>query len=216
MFGTHLGQHQGLAADCRRHPPARRLRRPRRRLPSRCAACARSRCGSRSIIAPVSTWRAGSRPVPRSRACCIRRWRTDPGHAIWKRDFTGASGLFSIVLKPAPQKAVDTIAQHTQAVRHGFSWGGFESLAIPFDCDGYRTATKWAPGGPTLRLHIGLESVDDLKADLDRGLPPSKRQCEPPHKASRLRTRHRASERASLINVNAVAPTKGLIRCRWR
>ena len=47
--------------------------------------------------------------------------------------------------------------------------GGFESLAIPFDCSAYRTATKWTPGGPTLRLHIGLENTDDLKADLDQG-----------------------------------------------
>ncbi|MBR0910432.1 cystathionine beta-lyase [Bradyrhizobium japonicum] len=94
---------------------------------------------------------------------------TDPGHAIWKRDFTGASGLFSIVLKPAPQKAVDTMLDTLKLFGMGFSWGGFESLVIPFDCDAYRTATKWSPGGPTLRLHIGLESVDDLKSDLDRG-----------------------------------------------
>lgn len=94
---------------------------------------------------------------------------TDPGHAIWKRDFTGASGLFSIVLKPAPQSAVDAMLNTLKLFGMGFSWGGFESLAIPFDCDAYRTATKWSPGGPTLRLHIGLESVDDLKADLDRG-----------------------------------------------
>jgi cysteine-S-conjugate beta-lyase len=92
-----------------------------------------------------------------------------PGHAIWKRDFTGASGLFSIVLKPAPQSAVDAMLDTLKLFGMGFSWGGFESLAIPFDCDGYRTATKWSPGGPTLRLHIGLENVDDLKADLDRG-----------------------------------------------
>jgi cystathionine beta-lyase len=92
-----------------------------------------------------------------------------PGHAIWKRDFTGASGLFSIVLKPAPQQAVDALLDTVKLFGMGFSWGGFESLVIPFDCDGYRTATKWAPGGPTLRLHIGLEDVDDLKADLDRG-----------------------------------------------
>ncbi|MGJ5220936.1 cystathionine beta-lyase [Bradyrhizobium oligotrophicum] len=94
---------------------------------------------------------------------------TDPGHAIWKRDFTGASGLFSIVLKPAPQKAVDAMLDTLTLFGMGFSWGGFESLAIPFDCDAYRTATKWSPGGPTLRLHIGLENVEDLKADLDRG-----------------------------------------------
>jgi cystathionine beta-lyase len=94
---------------------------------------------------------------------------SDPGHAIWKRDFTGASGLFSIVLKPAPQKAVDALLDTVKLFGMGFSWGGFESLVIPFDCDSYRTATKWAPGGPSLRLHIGLESVDDLKADLERG-----------------------------------------------
>ncbi len=51
----------------------------------------------------------------------------------------------------------------------GASWGGFESLAIPFDCAAIRTATTWAPGGPTVRFHIGLEDVDDLIADLERG-----------------------------------------------
>jgi cystathionine beta-lyase len=94
---------------------------------------------------------------------------SDPGHAIWKRDFTGASGLFSIVLKPAPQKAVDALLDAVKLFGMGYSWGGFESLIIPFDCDSYRTATKWAPGGPTLRLHIGLENLDDLKADLESG-----------------------------------------------
>src|ERR1700691_4783028 len=93
----------------------------------------------------------------------------DPGHAIWKRDFTGASGLFSIVLKPAPQKAVDALLDAVKLFGMGYSWGGFESLVIPFDCASYRTASKWAPGGPTLRFHIGLEDVSDLKADLERG-----------------------------------------------
>ena len=92
-----------------------------------------------------------------------------PGHAIWKRDFTGASGLFSIVLKPVPQKAVDALLDTVTLFGMGFSWGGFESLVVPFDAAGYRTATQWSPGGPTLRLHIGLENVEDLKADLDRG-----------------------------------------------
>jgi cystathionine beta-lyase len=94
---------------------------------------------------------------------------SDPGHAIWKRDFTGASGLFSMVLKPAPQKAVDALLNAVKLFGMGYSWGGFESLIIPFDCAPYRTATRWAPGGPALRLHIGLENVDDLKADLERG-----------------------------------------------
>ncbi|MEO6841724.1 MAG: cystathionine beta-lyase [Bradyrhizobium sp.] len=94
---------------------------------------------------------------------------SDPGHAIWKRDFTGASGLFSIILRPAPKRAVDALLDALKLFGMGFSWGGFESLIIPFDCDGYRTATQWAPGGPALRLHIGLENVEDLKADLELG-----------------------------------------------
>ena len=94
---------------------------------------------------------------------------TDPGHAIWKRDFKGASGLFSIVLQPAPQRAVDALLNALQLFGMGYSWGGFESLIIPFDCASYRTATQWNPGGPALRLHIGLENTEDLKADLERG-----------------------------------------------
>jgi cysteine-S-conjugate beta-lyase len=94
---------------------------------------------------------------------------SDPGHAIWKRDFTGACGLFSIVLQPKPQKAVDALLDTLKLFGMGYSWGGFESLAIPFDCNEYRTATRWAPGGPTLRLHIGLENVEDLKADFEHG-----------------------------------------------
>src|SRR5438445_3418715 len=94
---------------------------------------------------------------------------SDPGHAIWKRDFTGASGLFSVVLKPAPQQAVDALLDTVKLFGMGYSWGGFESLNIPFNCAPYRTATQWAPGGPALRLHIGLENVEDLKADLARG-----------------------------------------------
>jgi len=94
---------------------------------------------------------------------------TDPGHAIWKRDFTGASGLFSIVLKPAPMTAVDALLDTLTLFGMGYSWGGFESLVIPFDCTAYRTATRWSPGGPALRFHIGLENLDDLKADLEKG-----------------------------------------------
>jgi cystathionine beta-lyase len=52
----------------------------------------------------------------------------------------------------------------------GASWGDFESLAIPFDCTAFRTATKWNPGGPCVRFHIGLEDVGDLTADLERGV----------------------------------------------
>jgi cystathionine beta-lyase len=94
---------------------------------------------------------------------------SDPGHAIWKRDFSGACGLFSIVLKPVPQKAVFAFLDTLSLFGIGASWGGYESLAIPFDCTPIRTATKWAPGGPTIRFHIGLEDVSDLTADLERG-----------------------------------------------
>jgi cystathionine beta-lyase len=95
---------------------------------------------------------------------------SDPGHAIWRRDFSGACGLFAIVLKPAvPEAAVRAFLNALRLFGLGYSWGGFESLVIPFDCSGYRTATKWAPGGPALRFHVGLEDVDDLIADLERG-----------------------------------------------
>jgi cystathionine beta-lyase len=94
---------------------------------------------------------------------------SDPGHAIWKRDFTGACGLFSIALKPTSENAVHAFLNELTLFGLGYSWGGFESLAILFDCSDYRTATKWAPGGPTVRFHIGLEDPDDLIADLERG-----------------------------------------------
>src|SRR5262245_37416598 len=93
----------------------------------------------------------------------------DPGHALWRRDFSGASGRFSIVLKPPPQRAVNAFLDALTLFGMGFSWGGYESLAIWLDCTEYRTATRWNPGGPTLRFHIGLEDVGDLSADLERG-----------------------------------------------
>jgi len=96
---------------------------------------------------------------------------SDPGHAIWKRDFKGASGLFSFIFKPDySTKAVAAFVDALELFGIGASWGGFESLAIPFDCTKLRSATKWAPGGAAVRLHIGLEDADDLIADLERGL----------------------------------------------
>jgi len=93
----------------------------------------------------------------------------DPGHALWRRDYTGACGLFSTVLKPVSQAAVHAFLDALALFGIGVSWGGFESLAIPFDCAPLRTATTWAPGGPCIRFHIGLEDVDDLICDLERG-----------------------------------------------
>ncbi len=94
---------------------------------------------------------------------------SDPGHALWKRDFTGASSLFAIELKPVAMKAVGAMLDGLALFGMGASWGGYESLALPFDCTAYRTATKPVFAGPTIRLHIGLEDIDDLKADLDAG-----------------------------------------------
>jgi cystathionine beta-lyase len=94
---------------------------------------------------------------------------TDPGHAIWRRDFTGACGLFAIVLKPMPQAAANAFLNELTLFGIGASWGGYESLAIPFDVTQARSATRWAPGGPAIRFHIGLEAVSDLIADLERG-----------------------------------------------
>ena len=93
----------------------------------------------------------------------------DAGHALWQRDFTGASGLFSIVLKPASHKALAAMLDGLELFGMGYSWGGFESLILPFDPKTYRSATTWEAKGPALRLHAGLEDVDDLKADLDAG-----------------------------------------------
>jgi cysteine-S-conjugate beta-lyase len=94
---------------------------------------------------------------------------SDPGHALWTRDFTGASGLFSIVLKPVSRDKVAAMLDGLSPFGMGYSWGGFESLILPFDPSAYRTATKWKAEGPAIRLHVGLEDVDDLKADLDAG-----------------------------------------------
>ncbi len=94
---------------------------------------------------------------------------SDPGHAIWKRDFTGASSLFGVELKPVKMAAVGAMLDGLQLFGMGASWGGYESLALPFDCASYRTATKPDFKGPTLRIHIGLEDIADLQADLAAG-----------------------------------------------
>lgn len=94
---------------------------------------------------------------------------SDPGHAIWKRDFTGASSLFAVELHPVPKKAVAAMLDGLQLFGMGASWGGYESLALPFDCTAYRSATTPVFKGPTIRFHIGLEDLEDLKEDLDAG-----------------------------------------------
>ena len=92
------------------------------------------------------------------------------GYEIWKRDYTGLCGLFSFTLKPGPKRAVDGFINALDLFGLGFSWGGYESLAIPCDPQLTRTAADPDLKGPLIRLHIGLEDVDDLRADLDQAL----------------------------------------------
>ena len=91
----------------------------------------------------------------------------DPGHALWKRDFRGACGLFGVVLKPVGRPALEAFFDGFRLFGIGASWGGYESLVIPVDLTGLRTATQWPHQGPCLRLHAGLEAPEDLIADLD-------------------------------------------------
>ncbi len=95
---------------------------------------------------------------------------SDPGHALWKRDFSGAASLFAVVLRPVADGAVAAMINALELFGIGSSWGGFESLAIRADVRRIRTATRWPAEGPLMRLHIGLEDPDDLIADLQQGL----------------------------------------------
>jgi cystathionine beta-lyase len=93
----------------------------------------------------------------------------DPGHALWKRDFRGASGLFGVILRTGNECAIARMVDGFRLFKIGASWGGFESLVVPAYPAGVRTAVPWQEPGFLLRLHIGLEHPDDLLADLAAG-----------------------------------------------
>jgi cysteine-S-conjugate beta-lyase len=93
-----------------------------------------------------------------------------PGHALWQRDFRGASSLFGIVLAGGTRADTAALVDGLAHFGMGFSFGGYESLILPVDPAKLRTATRWEAPGPVVRLHIGLEDAEDLKADLDAGL----------------------------------------------
>jgi cysteine-S-conjugate beta-lyase len=93
-----------------------------------------------------------------------------PGHDLWRRDFSGSTGLFSFVLDGGDEAARVALIDGLAHFGIGYSWGGFESLALPVDPARYRTARRWAAEGPAVRLHIGLEDSADLIADLAAGL----------------------------------------------
>jgi cystathionine beta-lyase len=92
------------------------------------------------------------------------------GHDIWTRDFAGAGGLFSFVLNGGDDAARTALIDGLTHFGIGYSWGGYESLALPVDPQNYRTATQWQAKGPVIRLSIGLEDADDLIDDLEKGL----------------------------------------------
>ena len=94
---------------------------------------------------------------------------SDPGYAIWKRDFVGACGLFGVVLKPVRREAYAALIDGLTLYGIGASWGGYESLVMPFDPREVRSVTQWPYPGPCFRIHAGLESIEDLIADMDAG-----------------------------------------------
>ena len=114
----------------------------------------------------VAEWLAGRPEVQR---VVYPALPTDPGHELWKRDFTGASGLFGVVLHKASKAQVDAMLDSLELFGMGASFGGFESLAIPMNPKPFRSASRWKVDGPYLRLHVGLEDPQDLIEDLERG-----------------------------------------------
>jgi cystathionine beta-lyase len=93
----------------------------------------------------------------------------DPGHALWKRDYLGCTGLFGVALKPCGDRALAAFIDSLELFALGYSWGGFDSLVVPQNIQKSRSVRPWS-GGPLIRLHVGLEDPDDLCADLERGL----------------------------------------------
>jgi cysteine-S-conjugate beta-lyase len=115
----------------------------------------------------VAEWLAGRREVGRVLHPALPG---DPGHALWRRDFSGASGLFGFTLKGAD---VAGRARFIDALTHfgiGYSWGGYESLVVTADPASLRTAVPWTDPDALVRLSIGLEDVADLTADLEHAL----------------------------------------------
>lgn len=105
-----------------------------------------------------------------------------PDHDLWARDFTGAAGVFGVVLHPVEDARVTAMLEGYRLLSMGFSWGGYESLVVPCDPQLKRTAVRWRAPGPLLRFSIGLEDADDLIADLDEGFA---RLAAPPRYSGR-------------------------------
>ena len=135
----------------------------------RCAACARWACGSSAIrqsALDIARWLEHQPGVARVLHPALE---SNPGHSLWKRDFSGSSGIFSIVLAGGGVPQAHAFLDALRIFGLGYSWGGFESLAVPVNISDRKIA-KGPYEGPVLRLQIGLEDVEDLKDDISRGL----------------------------------------------
>lgn len=114
----------------------------------------------------VARWLQGRPEVLRVRYPALP---DDPGHALWRRDFSGASGLFGFDLKPVGKPALAAMLDGLELFGMGYSWGGYESLLIPTHPEKMRTAAPWSVDGVTMRIHVGLEDPADLIRDLEAG-----------------------------------------------
>lgn len=114
----------------------------------------------------VARWLAGRPEVARVLHPALP---DDPGHALWKRDFLGSSSLFGVLLRTTNEAAIAAMLEGLELFKMGASFGGFESLVTPPRPEKNRTVKPWTPPGFLLRIHVGLEAVDDLIADLDAG-----------------------------------------------
>jgi cysteine-S-conjugate beta-lyase len=99
---------------------------------------------------------------------CYPALESDAGHALWKRDMRGACSLFGVIIKPCSHDALTSFMNHLHHFGMGYSWGGYESLIIAYKPATIRSITSWPADTVMLRLHIGLESPDDLIADLEQ------------------------------------------------
>jgi cystathionine beta-lyase len=132
--------------------------------------------GMRTLEARLRTHEASALEIARKlqRHAAVKRvlhpaLPEDPGHALWKRDFLGSSGLFAIELATQGERALAAFVDHLECFALGYSWGGYESLVVPANIAASRSVRPWS-GGSLVRLQIGLEDPADLYADLERGL----------------------------------------------